>query len=155
MNYAQKPIDLMQQANSPELTFDDKPVQVYYFGGTAYNLIADKYDGVLCKLKTYENGRYTLEGVFNNVNLFGQFNIEGKKIMSYAGGKSAFNFAGMINLGISDNSGFPPNTKAQFSVSLVVDKNGGEGIYVVGLIPGFFDYTQAGTINLFKIPKYD
>jgi hypothetical protein len=138
--------------------------------GIATNLSANQSAGVKCQLSAEiqpalptptENElaslevllpatptHYRLHGVFDNVNLFGKFDIIGTIVTtSQDESITCFQFSGELLLN-SPKSGFKRNTKSSFVITLSISSCGAKGIYHIGKLPSF-DFDQYGTLELF------
>ncbi len=97
--------------------------------------------------------QYRLQGIFDNTNLFGKFDIVGRIVStSHNNPISCFQFIGELVIS-SPKSGFKRNTKTSFVITLSVSSAGAKGIYHIGELPSF-DFHQYGTLDLY-FEKYN
>lgn len=97
--------------------------------------------------------QYRLQGIFDNTNLFGKFDIVGRIINTSPNNAiSCFQFIGELVIS-SSKSGFKRNTKTSFVITLSVSSAGAKGIYHIGELPSF-DFHQYGTLDLY-FEKYN
>ncbi len=118
--------------------------------GIAINVCVNKSAKIKTTLIKEADNTYTLKGEFDNKNLFGVFDIKGKKLpYAYGEGVLTMQFEGEIYFGGSDGSGFPANTHSTFVVTLIISITGVTGTYHVGKILPYVDFDQYGTIELY------
>lgn len=124
------------------------------FSGVANNITANRSAGVYCTIKKYGDNEYQISGAFDNTNLYGSFNLSGKRIRHWK--KQNINilqFTGNMNIGGNDNSGFSENTKIRINITLRISSGGADGIYHIEPIGRYIEYPQYGTLRLYYTDK--
>lgn len=118
--------------------------------GIATNVSVNKSSGIKIEISKIDDENYLMKGSFDNINLFGNFELNGKILPNANGeGVICMQFTGMAYLGENDGSGFPPNTKASFVITLSLTAGGAKGTYHIGKISSHIDYEQYGILELF------
>ena len=117
--------------------------------GTALNVACNK-TAIATVIIYFDGTNVTAEGFFDGINLFGIYkNVKGFVIPGNENsGTMSLLFDGIVSLGDNDNSGFPPKTKTQYVMSLILGHGGAIGTYKVGKLLPHFDYEQYGIMHL-------
>ncbi len=119
-----------------------------HFEGKAKNLQSQFASDVWMTIQTDENSTFQVIGQFDNVTLFGRFNLPGKTIECPEA--STFNrclhFSGKIAIG-HDGSNFPSRTRIQFEIWINMSNSSATGRYLIHPIPPYFLNQQPGELN--------
>ncbi len=116
--------------------------------GNATNISAGHKSCDISVVVCSDDGEHFLsKGQFDNINLFGYFEMEGIKTtldndtslsIRFDKGKVSFNF---------DGSGFPINTQMSFTSTMNIHHNSAEGLYFIGIAPPFYLSEQNGKFS--------
>lgn len=101
--------------------------------GTGTNVTANASTGVRFTMTTSDDAAYTVEGAFDNVNLFGRFDGAGRALPCDVG--VCVQFEGTVRFG-GDGSGFPEGTRTRFVLSVAVNGPNASAVYHIGRLDG-------------------
>lgn len=122
-----------------------RPVTTFTLWGNATNVTANASTGVRFTMSTTDNVAYTVDGAFDNVNLYGRFDGAGRAVP--CDGAVCVQFEGTVRLGGADGSGFPEGTRTRFVLSVSVSGPNAVGVYHIGRLEGM-PVEQYGTLAL-------
>ncbi len=123
------------------------PNELYFFGDVR-NLETSNASSVSMTIVEEGHGRYRAIGIFDNITLFGRFNVAGQRVPC-KGQNLCINFAGQLELG-DDESGFPELTRSGFSFKLAFSQKKAEGSYLISAISPYMMKDQPGLLKLRK-----
>ena len=120
----------------------------FAMSGPAHNVTVGKVDTVRIQVNKVPRGVYMADGVFNGKQLFGKFEVPGRRIDTCTPRHVCLFFTGAIDLS-GEYGGWPTGTQTTFTMSIDVQPGmeSAVGAYHIGPLSGF-DFTQHGTLDL-------
>jgi CHAT domain-containing protein/Tfp pilus assembly protein PilF len=119
-----------------------------YFAGDVHNLQNNNTSQVSITLNEMDGQHFRAVGIFDNVTLFGRFNVPGERIECASGeAGTCIAFSGELELG-DDDSGFPELTRTGFSFRLHLQDGRAQGGYLIAPIVPYMLKEQPGELDL-------
>lgn len=116
--------------------------------GVARNYAFGINSGISLKFYHLENNTLAIVGEFDNITLFGHFEVEGKEIHNNQG-VSCIQLTGKLFVGNNDHFSFENGTTTTFTLTLNVVDDKMEGVYQIGILPEI-NIEQHGMFSLIK-----
>jgi CHAT domain-containing protein len=119
-----------------------------YYSGDVKNLETNNTSQVAVTIEETDGQHFRAVGIFDNVTLFGRFNVPGDKVACAEGETGVcVAFAGELELG-DDDSGFPELTRTGFSFRLHIADGVAQGGYLISPIVPYMLKEQPGELSL-------
>lgn len=137
---------LERQANDPDLSLHSPRIDGFRLKGIGNNITSNVSAGIQLSVLREEESAFRAIGRFDNVNLFGSFDLAGK-VVKASENTLTLQFKGNLQLG-NDISGFPPGTLIPFSMTLNLAMNRVTGVYHIEQTKESA-HDQFGTLDLY------
>lgn len=119
--------------------------------GEVLNATVNQKASVTLQISFNKNGELNAVGSYDNVNLFGRFDVAGVVLPQCTADSVCMRFSGDLMLG-EDGSGFPKGTTGSYVMDIAWNSNEISGVYHIFNLPGI-PYDQYGVLKLQEISR--